>query len=127
MSGVMVEFPLKEAQGLLAALSPDGSSHSMSAAECDACESGRQRLERAVKIETGPGGNAPRCGSVEEQAQALLGRDVRVYSVRGRRAGRLTSIRESKVLVIQRGRLTQPVPLALVTAIEADEKAQEAA
>jgi hypothetical protein len=53
---IAVEYTLPEALGLLAVLGPDGA-HSMTAEECDAAEQGRAKLERAVRVETGPGGS----------------------------------------------------------------------
>lgn len=52
---VLVEFPLDEAQGILAAL--DGG-HTMSGREGAAAEAGRARLLQAVRVEIGPGGSA---------------------------------------------------------------------
>lgn len=52
---VMVDFPLDEAQGVLAAL--DGK-HVMSARETACAAAGRTRLLQAVRVETGPG-NTP--------------------------------------------------------------------
>jgi hypothetical protein len=57
MSGVMVEFTIEEAEGILVRLAPDPHPP-LSATECDAAEQGRQRLERAVKVERGFGGNS---------------------------------------------------------------------
>jgi hypothetical protein len=53
---IAVECTLPEALGALASLGPDGS-HSMTAEECDAAAAFRDRLERAVRVETGPGGS----------------------------------------------------------------------
>lgn len=51
MTRVMVEFPIEEAEGILKRLAPP-------AAECDAAEVGRQRLERALAVEREASGAA---------------------------------------------------------------------
>lgn len=52
---VLCEFPVAEAEGLLARLAPDPKP-SLSAALCDAAELGRQRIEQSVRVERQPGG-----------------------------------------------------------------------
>ena len=51
---VAVELSIEEAEALLKRLGIDP----MSAAECDAAQNGRERIERAVAVERGSGGSA---------------------------------------------------------------------
>jgi hypothetical protein len=51
---VMVEFPLWEAEELLKRLSNEP----MTPGQCEAVQRGRERLEQAVAVERGAGGNA---------------------------------------------------------------------
>lgn len=120
---VLVEFLPEEAEGLLKRVSDE----SMSAAECDQAKAGADRLRQAIAIERGAGGSCSAKTSFHEQATALLGQLVTVYSSHGPKVGTLERISTSRVLVIRRGRLRSPVPLALVTEIKPHEALEEAA
>lgn len=120
---VLVEFLPEEAEGLLKRVTDE----SMSAAECDRAKAGANRLRRALAVERGVSGSCSANPSLHEQATALLGQPVTVYSFQGRKEGTLERISTSRILAIRQGRMTSSVPLALVTGIKPCESLEEAA
>lgn len=57
MSGVLVDFPFEEAEGLRKLLLTGAGS--LTPEEMSAAFKGKERLERAISIERNPTGNAP--------------------------------------------------------------------
>jgi hypothetical protein len=112
----LVDFPIHEAEALLKRLGPDGPS--MTAAECDAIDSARARINQAVKIERGPGGSEGE--SIEETAQRLLGQNVRVKATYGSViVGKLEKVVGYRSLLISDGTQPHAINASLVASIEA--------
>lgn len=114
---VAVEFPISEAEALLKRLAPDGIKASMTAAECDAVEAARKRIQQAVKVERGSCGSDPL--EMEALASGLVGKRVRVQTSYGSvKTGKLLRLSGFRTLVIEDGPLRHPVSLGVVTSLE---------
>jgi hypothetical protein len=120
MTGVLVDFPIEEAEAILGRLEepPLGKSD----VDLDAAGAGYRRLARAVKVERGPSGNAEERPTVAEQAEALIGRDVLVSTIMGGHIkGRLAAISATDKLILETGPTShQPIAISMVRTISAD-------
>jgi hypothetical protein len=116
---ILVDFPLQEAKALLLRLSPENPS--MSAKQCLAVESARQRLSQAVAVETGSCGSEPNAITLEATAEALRGQRVRISTFSGSvKTGRLERLSGFRTVILSMEDGQYPVNLSLVRSIEAE-------
>jgi len=114
----LVDFPLDEAQGVLARLNGE---HPMSAREVAAANAGERRLRQAVAVEIHASGSAEEPSGLEAIAESLVGESVRILTTHGSvKRGQLERLSGFRTLMIRGADGLFPINLSRVSSIQAE-------